>query len=103
MKSDKNKVETETFEKDSHSIFSDEETRNIVRQFILIWLRGEITINFPSAREFGKLSYQMIGYLGSEAKEKEIDIKTKFIDLISICLGSEKSTSEQRNMAIKSI
>lgn len=103
MKSDKNKVKAETFEQDSYSIFSDAEIRDTVRQFILAWVRGKVTINFPTASEFGTFSYHMIGYLGQEAKGKEIDIKMKFIDLVSICLGIEEATSEQYNVAIKNM
>lgn len=101
MKSNENK--TEVLKQSSSSVFSDDEVRTTVKEFILAWLRGEITINFPTAREFGTFSYQMIGYLGQEAKGKEIDIKMKFIELVSICLGIEEATSEQYNVAIKHI
>lgn len=99
MKNEENTVEDEATRQGSSSIFSDEDIKNTVREFILAWLRGKIAINFPSARELQNYLLPIFRY-DPQAKEKEIKIKEYFINLVSICLGTEKATSKERNKAI---
>lgn len=102
MTNNENIEEAEASEQNLSSMFSEDDVENLVKEFILSWLRGEITINFPSARELREYPFPTY-FQDPKAKAKEIKIKDYFIDLISICLGIEKATSKQRNTAIKKL
>lgn len=82
-------------------IFSEDEIRQTVKRFVLAWLRGEITIHFPSAEEFftrSTLMKQKTDF--RQASESEILCKGTFIEQVSICVGNKKATSEEREEAI---
>jgi len=78
------------------TIFSDEEVRSTVKAFVLAYIRGKITIEFPNTQEY--LNEHKFGgkkYTFEEAKNKESSTKFDFVRNINIISGKIKVTEAE--------
>ncbi|MCH7648341.1 MAG: hypothetical protein IIA83_07025 [Thaumarchaeota archaeon] len=86
------------------TIFTEEEVRSTVKAFVLAYLRGTITVDFPNITEF--LDEHKHGgkkYTYEEAKEKEINPKVHTMRNIDIVSGTTKSTKVELEEAIQEL
>ena len=85
-------------------ILSEDDIRQTVRQFILAWIRGDITIHFADAMNIlqrSQLEGKFIDY--KKASERESQGKQYFSNLIETCVGNKDVTSEEREEAISEL
>ena len=83
-------------------LFSEKEFIGTVRSFIDAWLRGQITINFPTAAELEKqkqgtnLSFRYPGgYITPQSQVDEIKGKELFMSLVATACSDEATIVEQ--------
>jgi hypothetical protein len=82
-------------------LFSDEEIRKVVKNFIEAYLMGNVFIKFKSATEFVKEAQIEGKHLNvKKAIDMELQGKKPFLDLISICTGAKKAESDEINSAL---
>jgi hypothetical protein len=87
--------------KEIEGIFSQDEIRNIVKQFIAAYLRGELTIEFRTAGEIlqqAKFAKRKINI--DAALDEEVACKKPFYDMIAVCTGSTEASPQERQTAI---
>lgn len=87
------------------SLFTREEIRSIVKEFITAFVNGEITIDFKTAEEFlieAKFSKQKMDL--QEALAQEVEAKAPFYHLLNVSAGCETSSScEEKEKAINDL
>lgn len=84
------------------NLFSQEEVKSIVKGFVSAWIKGHVSINFPTATEiseFRKRGYVMTNQTATP-QEQEINTKNRFTNLILVCCGSKPSTVEEQEKAM---
>jgi hypothetical protein len=87
-------------EEPSAALFSQKEVRRFVTEFIASWIRGDITIRFPTAAELAKKIPLSIAFPTDPSVNAELKIKEHYIDLLSICAGTKPATAEEQEKAI---
>ena len=85
------------------TLFSQEDIRKIVIEFVSSWIRGDITIRFPTAAELSKKTPLSIAFPVDPSVNAELKIKEHYVDLISICTGIKQATAEEQRKAIPEI
>ena len=85
----------------SVALFSQKEIRRFVTEFVSSWIRGDITIRFPTAAELAKKTPLAIAFPTDPSVNAELKIKEHYIDLMSICAGTKPATAEEQEKAIK--
>ncbi len=79
-------------------LFSENEVRRFVSEFVSSWIRGDIVIRFPTAAELSKKTPLSIPFPVDPSINAELKIKEHYIDLLAVCAGIRKvSPSEQQN------
>jgi hypothetical protein len=81
-------------------LFSQKDVRNFVLAFVSAWIKGEITIRFPTAAELSKKSPLAISFPTDPSVNAELKIKEHYIDLLSICAGTKPATADEQQKAI---
>ena len=84
-------------------LFSQEDIKKIVMEFVSAWIRGDITIRFPTASELSKKTPLSIAFPVDPSVNAELKIKEHYVDLISICAGIKQATAEEQKKAITEI
>jgi hypothetical protein len=88
-----------------NTILSPEDIEHFLRGFILDWLRGKVTIRFPSGDEVkheiesestGRVTLPGVGFNPFKAKARR---EQDFRDLVEICGGTKAATREQVDKA----
>ena len=85
----------------SAALFSQKEIRRFVTEFVSSWIRGDITIRFPTAAELAKKTPLAIAFPTDPSVNAELKIKEHYIDLMSTCAGTKPATAEEQEKAIK--
>jgi hypothetical protein len=85
------------------TLFSQEDIKKIVMEFVSAWIRGDITIRFPTASELSKKTPLSIAFPVDPSVNAELKIKEHYVDLISICAGIKQATAEEQKKAITEI
>jgi len=93
----KNKPEQST------ALYSEENVRKIVDEFITSWIRGDTIIRFPTASELVKQNPLTIAFPKDPSVNAELKIKEHYIDLILICAGVKPSSNEEQQKAISEV
>jgi hypothetical protein len=86
--------------KETSPLFSQQEIRHFVTEFAASWIRGDITIRFPTAAELAKKTPLAIAFPTDPSVNAELKIKEHYIDLLSICAGTKPATAEEQEKAI---
>ena len=86
--------------KEASPLFSQQEVRRFVTEFVASWVRGDITIRFPTAAELAKKTPLAIAFPVDPSVNAELKIKEHYIDLLSICAGTKAATVEEQEKAI---
>jgi hypothetical protein len=88
---------------DSSSLFSKQEIREFVREFVASWIRGDIIIRFPTAVELAKKTPLSIAFPVDPSVDAELKIKEHYIDLLSVCAGTKQASAEERDKAVTEV
>jgi hypothetical protein len=88
---------------DSSSLFSKQEIREFVREFVASWIRGDIIIRFPTAAELAKKTPWSIAFPVDPSVDAELKIKEHYIDLLSVCAGTKQASAEERERAVTEV
>jgi hypothetical protein len=84
----------------SATLFSQKDIRRYVTEFVASWIRGDITIRFPTAAELAKKTPFAIAFPTDPSVDAELKIKEHYIDLLSICAGTKPATAEEQEKAV---
>ena len=88
----------------ARSIFSQDEIRTIVKEFVAAYVRGDVNIKFVTAEELmnlAKVNKERLDF--DMAINQEISAKQPYLDLIAICAGSKKASPEELHKAVNSL
>jgi hypothetical protein len=88
---------------DSSSLFSKQEIREFVREFVASWIRGDIIIRFPTAAELAKKTPFSIAFPVDPSVDAELKIKEHYIDLLSVVAGTRQASAEEREKAVTEV
>ena len=84
-------------------LFSQKDIRKFVMEFVSSWIRGDITIRFPTAAELSKKTLLSIAFPVDPSVNAELKIKEYYVDLLSICAGTKQATGEEQEKAITEV
>jgi uncharacterized protein YicC (UPF0701 family) len=84
-------------------LFSRKDVRKFVMEFVSSWIRGDITIRFPTAAELSKKTLLSIAFPVDPSVNAELKIKEYYVDLLSICAGTKQATVEEQEKAITEV
>ena len=82
------------------SLFSKQEIRNFVREFVASWIIGDIIIRFPTAAELAKKTPLSIAFPVDPSVDAELKIKEHYIDVLSVCAGTKQASVEEQEKAV---
>jgi uncharacterized protein YicC (UPF0701 family) len=85
------------------TLFSQKDIRKVVMEFVSAWIRGDITIRFPTAAELSKKTPLSIAFPVDPSVNAELKIKEHYVDLLSICAGTKQATAAEREKAITEV
>ena len=87
------------------ALFSQEDIRKIVTEFVFAWIRGDITIRFPTAAELSRKTplSMALAFPVDPSVNAELKIKEHYVDLLSICAGTKPSTAKELEKAIAEV
>jgi hypothetical protein len=94
------KVKIRDIEEPPEALFSKEDIRRFVTEFVASWIRGDIKIRFPTAAELAKKAPLAIAFPTDPSVESELKIKEHYVDLLSVCAGIKPSKPEELEKAI---
>ena len=84
-------------------LFSQNDVRKIVFEFVLSWIRGDIVIRFPTAAELAKKTPLSLAFPVDPSVNAELKIKEHYVDLLSVCAGIMKASFEEQEKAIQEV
>jgi hypothetical protein len=84
-------------------LFSQEEIRRYVTEFVASWIRGDIIIRFPTAAELAKKTPLSIAFPTDPSVNAELKIKEHYIDLLSIVAGIKSASVSEQEKAIAEV
>jgi len=89
----------------SSHLFSAGEVRRFAAEFVASWIRGDIIIRFPTAAELSKKTPLSIAFPFpvDPSVNAEMKIKEHYIDLLSVCAGTKKASTEEQEKAINEV
>jgi hypothetical protein len=82
------------------SLFSKQEIRDFVREFVASWIIGDIIIRFPTAAELAKKTPLSIAFPVDPSVDAELKIKEHYIDVLSVCAGTKQASAEEQEKAV---
>jgi hypothetical protein len=85
------------------SLFSKQEIREFVKEFVSSWIRGDIIIRFPTAAELAKKTPLSVAFPVDPSVNAELKIKEHYIGLLSICTGTKQASAEEREKAVTEV
>jgi uncharacterized protein YicC (UPF0701 family) len=85
------------------ALFSQEDIRKFVTEFVSSWIRGDITIRFPTAAELSRKTPLSIAFPVDPSVNAELKIKEHYVDLLSICVGTKQATAKELEKAITEV
>ena len=108
-KPDENKVISVRIKKkpepkiESTLLFSQEDIRRYVTEFVASWIRGDITIRFPTAAELAKQTPLSIAFPTDPSVNAELKIKEHYVDQLSIIAGIKPASVGEQEKAIAEV
>ena len=85
------------------TLFTSNEVRRFVSEFVTSWIRGEIVIRFPTAAELSKKNPLAIAFPTDPSVNQELKIKEHYIDLLSVCAGIKPASTSEQDKAIADV
>ena len=85
------------------TLYTKQEIRNFVNEFVSSWIRGDITIRFPTAAELAKKTPLSIAFPNDPSVSAELKIKEHYVDLLSVVAGIKSSSVEEQENAISEV
>ncbi|MCX8149905.1 MAG: hypothetical protein N3D85_00125 [Candidatus Bathyarchaeota archaeon] len=85
------------------ALFSHSDIKRFVTEFVSSWIRGDITIRFPTAAELSKKNPLAVAFPTDPSVKEELKIKEHYIDLLSICAGIKPATPQEQEKAITDV
>jgi hypothetical protein len=80
------------------------DVRNTVTSFVLAWLKGDVTIDFPDARQIVLIEKNRgINKSPDEAFKIELNNKKQFRETISVFTGNTPATDKQKEEAMSEL
>lgn len=92
-------------EEDTVSIplFSSNDVRRFVYEFVSSWIRGDIIIRFPTAAELSKKTPLSIAFPVDPSVDAELKIKEHYIELLSTVAGTKKASADEQKQALAEV
>jgi hypothetical protein len=84
-------------------LYSKEEVRKFVNEFVSSWIRGDIVIRFPTAAELAKKNPLNIAFPNDPSVAAELKIKEHYVTLLSVVAGIKPASSEEQDKAVDEI
>ncbi len=84
-------------------LFSSNDVRRFVAEFVSSWIRGDIIVRFPTAAELSKKTPFSIAFPVDPSVNAELKIKEHYIDLLSVVAGIKKASEEDQESAIAEV
>jgi hypothetical protein len=84
-------------------LYSQEDIRRFVSEFISSWIRGDLVIRFPTAAELAKQNPLSIAFPKDPSVSAELKIKEHYVDLLSIVAGIKPASAEEQQKAIDEV
>jgi len=85
------------------TMFSKEDIKKFVKEFVSAWIRGDITIRFPTAAELSRKTPLSIAFPVDPSVDAELKIKEHYVDLLSICAGTKQATAKEQENAVTEV
>jgi uncharacterized protein YicC (UPF0701 family) len=84
-------------------LYSKEEIRKFVSEFVSSWIRGDIIIRFPTAAELAKKTPLSIAFPTDPSVSAELKIKEHYVDLLSVVAGIKPASADEQEKAIEEV
>ncbi len=84
-------------------LYSKEDIRKFVTEFVSSWIRGDIIIRFPSAAELAKRTPLSISFPTDPSVNAELKIKEHYVDLLSVVAGIKPASADEQEKAIQEV
>jgi hypothetical protein len=84
-------------------LFSQQDVRRFVTEFVASWIRGDIIIRFPTAAELAKKTPLSIAFPTDPSVNAELKIKEHYIDLLSVIAGIKPASADEQEKAISEV
>jgi hypothetical protein len=84
-------------------LFSQEDIRRYVTEFVSSWIRGDIIIRFPTAAELAKQTPFSIAFPTDPSVNAELKIKEHYIDQLSIIAGIKPASAEEQEKTVAEV
>jgi hypothetical protein len=88
---------------ESMQLFSREEIRRYVTEFVASWIRGDIVIRFPTAAELAKQTPLSIAFPKDPNVNAELKIKEHYVEQLSIVAGTKPASSADKEKAVDEV
>lgn len=87
----------------SAQLFSPDEIRRFVSEFVSSWIRGDIAIRFPTASELARKTPLSLAFPVDPSVNAELKIKEYYVDLLSVCAGIKSASAKEQEEAISEV
>jgi len=84
-------------------LYSKEDVRKFVSEFVSSWIRGDIIIRFPTAAELAKQTPLSIAFPTDPSVNAELKIKEHYVDLLSIIAGIKPASGDEQEKAVAEV
>jgi hypothetical protein len=84
-------------------LYSKEDVRKFVSEFVSSWIRGDIIIRFPTAAELAKKTPLSIAFPTDPSVNAELKIKEHYIDLLSVIAGIKPASVDEQEKAVSEV
>jgi hypothetical protein len=85
------------------SLYSREEIRRFVSEFVSSWIRGDIIIRFPTAVELSKQMPLMISFPKDPSVSAELKIKEHYVNLLMVVAGIKFASAKEQDEAVSEV
>jgi hypothetical protein len=84
-------------------LYSPQEIRKFVTEFVSSWIRGDLIIRFPTAAELAKQTPLSIAFPKDPSVSAELKIKEHYVDLLSVVAGIKPASAAEQEAAVKEV
>jgi hypothetical protein len=84
-------------------LFSQDDIRKFVSEFVASWIRGDLIIRFPTAAELAKKTPLSIAFPTDPSVNAELKIKEHYVDLLSVIAGIKPASLDEQEKAISEV
>jgi len=88
---------------ESTLLFTQNDIRKFVTEFVASWIRGDIIIRFPTAAELAKKTPLSIAFPTDPSVNAELKIKEHYVELLSVIAGTQLASVDEQKKAISEV